>query len=431
MYRFALEDLKKWKNSSSRKPLIIQGARQVGKTWLMKEFGAQEYENTVYLNFDSDSRFASVFEEDLDPKRIVSSIELLTDQHVNPQKTLIIFDEVQENPKALTSLKYFCEQAPEYNIVCAGSLLGIALHEGTSFPVGKVDFLHLFPLTFREFLLALNEDKLSNLLAEQNWNAITLLRDQYISLLKQYYIIGGMPEVVNSFAQSNDYSTVNSIQTDILKAYEQDFSKHAPARVVPKIRDVWNSIPAQLAKENKKFLYGLVREGARAKEYETAILWLGDCGLLNKINRVTAIKQPLKAYIDPKAFKLFFIDIGLLCCMSGVSHHAILDGNSLFTEFKGALTEQFVCQQFLSKNISQIVYYSNEKNTCEVDFVISLNGEIVPIEVKAEKNLKAKSLKATHDKFNFNRAFRFSMADFKEEEWITNYPLYAVEEVKR
>ena len=238
-----------------------------------------------------------------------------------------------------------------------------------------------------------------------------------------------MPEVVNSFVLNNDYSTVNSIQTDILKAYEQDFSKHAPARVVPKIRDVWNSIPAQLAKENKKFLYGLVREGARAKEYETAILWLGDCGLLNKINRVTAIKHPLKAYIDPKAFKLFFVDIGLLCCMSGVSHHVILEGNSLFTEFKGALTEQFVWQQFLSKNISPIVYYSNEKNTCEVDFVISLNGEVVPIEVKAEKNLKAKSLKATHDKFNFNRAFRFSMADFKEEEWITNYPLYSVKNV--
>ena len=240
-----------------------------------------------------------------------------------------------------------------------------------------------------------------------------------------------MPEVVNSFAQNNDYSAASSIQTDILKAYEQDFSKHAPARVVPKIRQVWNSIPEQLAKENKKFIYGLVREGARAKEYETAILWLCDCGLLTKINRVTAIKQPLKAYIDPKAFKLFFVDVGLLCCMAGVSHHTILDGNALFTEFKGALTEQFVCQQLLSKNISPIVYYSNEKNTCEVDFVVSLDGGIVPVEVKAEKNLKAKSLKATRDKFNFNQAFRFSMADFRQDDWITNYPLYALEGIQQ
>lgn len=427
MYRFAIEDMKKWKSSPNRKPLIIQGARQVGKTWLMKEFGSQEYESTVYLNFDSDAKLARIFDDNLDPKRIISAIELITGEVIDHEKTLIVFDEVQEAPRALTSLKYFCEQAPEYNIVCAGSLLGIALHEGTSFPVGKVDFLHLFPMKFTEFLLALDEVKLCQLLEESDWGAIKLLKDRYISRLKEYYVIGGMPEVVRSFALSNNYDTAIEVQTNILNAYEQDFSKHAPARVVSKIREVWNSVPTQLAKENKKFVYGLVREGARAKEFETAILWLCDCGLLNKINRVSSIKQPLKSYVDLKAFKLFFIDVGLLSCASGVSRKAILEGSTLFTEFKGALTEQFVCQQLLAMGISNVTYYSNEKNTCEVDFVVSLDGAILPVEVKAETNLKAKSLKASHDRFGFEWALRFSMSDHKVEDWVTNCPLYAIE----
>ena len=426
MYRFAIEGLKKWKNSSHRKPLIIQGARQVGKTWLMKEFGAQEYENTVYLNFDSDKRLSSLFDENINPAKLVSSIEILSGQKIDPARTLVIFDEVQECPRALTSCKYFCEQAPEYNIVCAGSLLGVALHQGTSFPVGKVDFLKLFPLTFHEFILALGENDLYKHLQNKNWGAIKLLKSSYIALLKQYYLVGGMPEVVNSFAQNKSFASARLIQTSILQAYEQDFSKHAPARVVPKIREVWNSVASQLAKENKKFVYGLVREGARAKEYEAAILWLCDCGLLHKVNRINSIKQPLKAYVDNKAFKMFFIDVGLLSCISAVSQQAVLEGNKLFTEFKGALTEQYVCQQLFANGISGVTYYSNEKNTCEVDFVISLNGEIVPIEVKAETNLKAKSLKVTREKFNLSHAYRFSMNDFKEEQWVTNCPLYAI-----
>ena len=426
VYRFAIENLRKWKNDPNRKPLIIQGARQVGKTWLMKEFGTQEYENTVYLNFDSDWRLSSIFDDNLDPIKIVSSIEILFGKKIDPSRTLIIFDEVQEAPRALTACKYFCEQAPEYNIVCAGSLLGVALHQGTSFPVGKVNFLKLFPLTFDEFLLAMGEDNLHQHLKMKDWSAIKLLKTDYISLLKQYFLIGGMPEVVNSFASKRDFASSRLIQNNILEAYEQDFSKHAPARVVPKIREVWNSIVSQLGRENKKFVYGLVREGARAKEYEAAILWLCDCALLHKVNRVTSIKEPLGAYADQKAFKMFFIDVGLLSCLSGVSQQTILEGNKLFTEFKGALTEQYVCQQLIANGISDVKYYSNEKNTCEVDFVVSLSGEIVPIEVKAETNLKAKSLKITHDKFYLSKALRFSMSDFKEEDWVTNCPLYAL-----
>ena len=331
MHRFALENLKAWKKKPNRKPLIIQGARQVGKTWLMKEFGSQEYENTVYLNFDVDERLSALFEQNIDPAKIISSIELLMGEKIDAARTLIVFDEVQEVPRALTSLKYFCEQAPEYNIVCAGSLLGVALHEGTSFPVGKVEFLYLYPLTFAEFLLAAGEDSLCKLLQEQNWNLIKLVKDKCIHLLKTYYLVGGMPEVVKSFVAKKDLGVAREIQKDILSAYEQDISKHAPTRVVPKIREVLNSIPVQLCKENKKFIYGLIRAGARAKEFETAILWLCDCGILHKVNRVTSIKMPLKAYIDMKAFKLYFIDIGLLCCASGVEQSSILQGSALFT----------------------------------------------------------------------------------------------------
>ena len=427
MYRFALENLKQWKEKSKRKPLIIQGARQVGKTWLMKEFGKSEYQNSVYLNFDEDERLRALFDKNLDPNRIISSIELLTGQKIDANNTLVIFDEVQEVPRALTSLKYFCEEAPEYNIICAGSLLGIALHEGTSFPVGKVEFLYLYPLTFSEFLLASGEEALYKLIFKRDWDSIKLLSDKYTSLLKIYYLVGGMPEVVNSFIDNSDFEAAREIQNGILRAYEQDFSKHAPARVVPKIRDVLNCISSQLSKENKKFIYGLVREGARAKEFETAILWLSDCGLVHKVSRVSAIKIPLRAYLDFKAFKLFFVDVGLLSCISGVSYQAVLQGSDLFLEFKGALTEQYVCQQLLARGLSDVAYYSNEKSTCEIDFVISIDGNVVPVEVKAETNLKAKSLKSAHEKFGFERAYRFSMNDFKQEDWITNFPLYSIE----
>ena len=343
MYRIAIEKLYKWKNSKCRKPLIIEGARQVGKTWLMKEFGKQAYADTVYINFDSNSRMADLFSADLDTERLILGLELYAGRKINQDNTLLIFDEVQEVPRALASLKYFYENAPQYHIVCAGSLLGIALHQGTSFPVGKVDFLKLYPLSFSEFLMATGNERFAELLKKQDYEMITSFRQTYIDALKHYYFVGGMPESVQSFAESKDFNEVRAIQKRILAAYEQDFSKHAPNEIVPRIRMLWNSIPSQLARENKKFIYGLVREGGRAREYETAIMWLSDCGLVHKVSRVNAAGVPLKAYEDLKAFKLFIVDVGLLGCMTGLRQRTLLDGDDLFVEFKGALTEQYVC----------------------------------------------------------------------------------------
>lgn len=345
MYRIVIEKLLKWKESKRRKPLIIEGARQVGKTWLMKEFGNLYYDNTVYINFDSNSRMADLFDSDLDTDRLIMGLELYTGKKFVPDNTLLIFDEVQEVPRAISSLKYFYENAPEYHIVCAGSMLGIALHEGTSFPVGKVDFLKLYPLSFRKFLMATGKGTLADLLDKQDYQMITSFKQTYIDALKNYYYVGGMPEVVQSFSENKDLNEDRDKQNRILAAYEQDFSKHAPNEIVPRIRMLWNSIPSQLAKENKKFLYGLVREGARAKEYETAIMWLSDCGLVNKVSRVNTAGVPLKAYEDLKGFKLFVLDVGLLGCMAGLRQRTLLDGNDLFIEFNGALTEQYVCQQ--------------------------------------------------------------------------------------
>ena len=325
MYRIAIEKLYKWKNSKRRKPLIIEGARQVGKTWLMKEFGKQAYADTVYINFDSNSRMADLFSADLDTDRLIMGLELYAGRKINPENTLLIFDEVQEVPRALASLKYFYENAPQYHIVCAGSLLGIALHQGTSFPVGKVDFLKLYPLSFSEFLMATGNERFAELLKNQDYEMITSFKQTYIDALKHYYFVGGMPEAVQSFAESKDFNEVRAIQKRILAAYEQDFSKHAPNEIVPKIRMLWNSIPSQLARENKKFIYGLVREGGRAREYETAIMWLSDCGLVHKVSRVNAAGIPLKAYEDLKAFKLFIVDVGLLGCMTGLRQRTLLD----------------------------------------------------------------------------------------------------------
>ena len=311
MYRSAIEKLKKWKVSYFRKPLIIEGARQVGKTWLMKEFGKECYKKTVYINFDSNKQMNDLFSSDLNIERIVMGLEIYSDTTITPDDTLIIFDEVQEVPAALSSLKYFYENAPQYHIICAGSLLGIALHEGTSFPVGKVDFLKLYPLSFDEFLLGIGYEKLYNLLNSGDYALINSFSEQFIYLLKQYYFIGGMPEVVLRFSHNKDFNEGREVQKRILEAYEQDFSKHAPSDIVPKIRMVWNSIPSQLAKENKKFIYGLVREGGRAKKFETAIMWLCDCGLVHKVSRITTPNLPLKAYEHLKAFKLFLLDVGL------------------------------------------------------------------------------------------------------------------------
>ena len=429
MYRIAIEKLLKWKQSKRRKPLIIEGARQVGKTWLMKEFGRQEYKDTIYINFDSNSRMAELFASDLDTERLIMGLEIYVGRKINPDNSLLIFDEVQEVPRALASLKYFYENAPEYHIVCAGSLLGIALHQGTSFPVGKVDFLKLYPLSFKEFLMANDKERFAELLDRQDFQMITSFKQIYIDALKQYYFVGGMPEAVQSFSENKDFNEVREIQKRILFAYEQDFSKHAPNEIVPRLRMLWNSIPAQLAKENKKFIYGLVREGARAKEYESAIMWLCDCGLVHKVSRVNAAGIPLRAYEDLKAFKLFVLDVGLLGCMAGLRQHTLLDGNDLFVEFKGALTEQYVCQQLKNIEDLDIYYYTNDRGSCEVDFVVDTGEKIVPVEVKAEVNLKAKSLKTYREKFLPEISVRTSMADFKKEEWLVNLPLYAVDQI--
>lgn len=431
MYRTAFEKLCKWKERKNRKPLIIEGARQVGKTWLMKEFGKQAYEDTVYINFDSNSKMAELFSTDLNTERLIMGIEIYIGRKINPENTLLIFDEIQEVPRALSALKYFYEDAPQYNIVCAGSLLGIALHEGTSFPVGKVDFLSLYPLSFREFLMAVMGENYVELLDKGDYDMMKAFRQTYIDALKQYYFVGGMPEAVQSFVQNKDFKEVRDIQKRILLAYEQDFSKHAPIEIVPKIRMLWNSIPSQLAKENKKFIYGLVREGGRAKEYETAIMWLGDCGLVHKVGRVNAAGVPLKAYEDLKAFKLFIVDIGLLGCMVGLHQSVLLDGNKLFVEFKGALTEQYVCQQLVTLEDLNIYYYTNDRGSCEVDFVVDTGERIIPIEVKAETNLRAKSLRTYCERFSPDLAVRTSMSDYKKEEWLVNLPLYAVEEIVR
>ena len=431
MYRAAIEKLYQWKASKRRKPLIIEGARQVGKTWLMKEFGSRAYADTVYINFDSNSRMAELFASDLNTDRLIMGIELYAGKKIDADNTLLLFDEVQEVPRALTSLKYFYEDAPQYHIICAGSLLGIALHGGTSFPVGKVDFLSLYPLSFQEFLAATAGERFVQLLDSQDYSMITPFKQTYIGALKQYYFIGGMPEVVQSFVEEKDFNEVRRIQKRILAAYEQDFSKHAPIDIVPKIRMVWNSIPSQLAKENKKFIYGLVREGGRVKDYEAAIMWLCDCGLVHKVSRVNAAGVPLKAYEDLKAFKLFIVDVGLLGCMTGLRQRTLLDGNDLFSEFKGALTEQYVCQQLQTIDDLGIYYYTNDRGSCEVDFVLDTGEQVVPVEVKAEVNLKAKSLKTYREKFAPAISVRTSMADYRKEEWLVNLPLYAVEEIDK
>ena len=431
MYRTAIEKLFKWKESKNRKPLVIEGARQVGKTWLMNEFGKQAYKDVFYINFDSNSIMKDLFSIDLNIERIIMGLELYVGRKIDPSNSLLIFDEIQEVPRALSSLKYFYENAPQYHIVCAGSLLGIALHENTSFPVGKVDFLKLYPLSFKEFLISTHNKQYTDLLEAGDFKTITIFKQVYIDALKQYYYVGGMPEVVQNFIDNKDFNEVRNIQKQILFAYEQDFSKHAPLEVVPKIRMIWNNIPSQLAKENKKFIYGLLKEGARAKDYEVAIMWLVDCGLIHKVTRINGAGVPLCAYEDLKAFKLFMLDIGLLGCMAGLNQKTLLEGNNLFIEFKGALSEQYVCQQLKTIENLDIHYYTNDRGNCEVDFVADLKNNIIPIEVKAETNLKAKSLKTYCDKYKPKAAIRNSMADYKKEEWLINLPLYAIETIDK
>ena len=431
MYRNAMNDLYKWKAKKDKKPLIIRGTRQVGKTWLMREFGRIAFDDMVYINFDNNSQMKELFSLDMRIERIITGLELYVGHKIEPLNTLLVFDEVQEVPQALAALKYFNENAPEYQIVCAGSLLGVALHGGTSFPVGKVEFLDLYPLSFTEFMRAMGRELFVELLEKQDFVMATTFKQEFIDLLKHYYYVGGMPEVVRNFAADKDFGEVREIQQRILDSYEQDFSKHAPNEIVPRIRMLWNSIPAQLTKENKKFVYGIIKDGSRAKDYELALMWLSDCGLVHKVHRVTAPHIPLKAYEDLKAFKLFVLDVGLLSCMVRLNQKVLLSGNELFIEFKGALTEQYVLQQLKTLKNLAAYYWTNDRGSAEIDFLVDNGIDVMPIEVKAETNLKAKSLKTYCEKFKPNKAIRTSMSDYRQEEWLLNLPLWAVETLNK
>ncbi|MDZ7934939.1 MAG: ATP-binding protein [Emticicia sp.] len=424
MKRLLLNELVAWKNASNRKPLILQGARQVGKTWLMREFGRQEFEQIVYLNFESSSRLKSLFTTDFDIKRILASIEIESDISIKPASTLLIFDEIQEAEKGLTALKYFYENAPQYYIIAAGSLLGVSIQKNNAFPVGKVDFMKLHPMSFVEFMENIGEQKLLEQLQNHNWQVISTFHTKLIEILQLYYFIGGMPEAVLSYIENKNLAAVREIQKKIIFGYENDFAKYAPNEILPKIKLVWNALLGQLSKENRKFIYGQIKKGARANDFETAINWLTEAGLLLKVCRIEKPTLPLSAYSDYDAFKLFMLDIGILNATADLDKKILLEKNNILSEFKGALTEQFVCQQL--KIQTQVFYWTASNATAEIDFIIQHQSEAIPIEVKAEENLKSKSLKVFVEKFQNTNAIRTSMSQYRKENWLTNIPLYAI-----
>lgn len=426
MQRHILTQLQNWYAKPNRKPLVIQGARQVGKTWLMKHFGEQHFAKVAYINFDNNERMKALFEGDFDIQRLLLGLQIESGVDTSADDTLLIFDEIQEVPKALSSLKYFYENMPKLSIMSAGSLLGIVIHQGLSFPVGKVEFLALYPMDFIEFLWAMGDDKLVALLQSQDWGLITAMKSKYIERLRQYYFIGGMPEAVKTFVDSQDFKAVRQVQQNLLLAYEYDFSKHIhDNNTLAKVRAIWQSLPEQLAKENKKFVATQAQSGARLKDFESAIHWLVASGLVHQIFRITKPNLPLGGYQD-KVFKLYFIDVGLLTAKTGLDASVLLEGNRLFTEFKGALTEQYVLQQLLVNGLEPVFYWGLERALAEVDFVVQQGNDIVPIEVKAEENLKSKSLRSYYDKFNPEKVIRTSMSDYREQDWLINLPLYAL-----
>ena len=427
MIRSSLESLLKWKNSTYRKPLILRGARQTGKTWLLKEFGRTAFNKMVYVNFEETPALQNLFLADFDITRIVTTISIFTNTPIEAKDTLLVFDEIQSAEKGLTSLKYFCENAPEYYLIAAGSLLGMGLHSNLSFPVGKVNFLDLRPMSFSEFLSALGEESLAGAIIKQDWGILPIFHAKLNEYLRYYFFTGGMPEVVKIFAETRNWELVRQTQNQILHSYEGDFSKHAPVEIVPRIRMVWQSIPAQLAKENKKFIFGVIREGARAKDFELAIQWLIDGGLILKSNRVSKPGMPLIAFQDLSVYKLFLHDVGLLGAMAGLNVRTLIEGDKVFTEFKGALAEQFVMQQLRLKSESYIGYWTNERSTAEVDFVVQEEGEIIPIEVKSGVNTKSKSFRQFCDKYQPSKAVRATLLPYKKEDWMTNIPLYGIQ----
>ena len=426
MQRFIMEKLIDWKNDKNRKPLILKGARQVGKTYILQEFGANYYENTAYFNFDHDEGLAELFLNTKDPKRIVEQLSLAAGKKINPHTTLIIFDEIQECPNALNSLKYFCEEASEYHVACAGSLLGIRLSK-TSFPVGKVDFLNLYPMTFSEFLIADGSENLVVVMKQMKEirKIPKLFEEQLIEKLKVYYIVGGMPEAVFSWVNDKDIEKVNKIQKNILDSYESDFSKHTDASEANKISLIWNGVPSQLAKENKKFVYQVVKDGARAREYESALNWLNDANLISKCYLVRKCAFPLKAYNDLSAFKIYMNDVGLLRRMSNLDSKIILEGNKLFEEFKGSFTENYVANMLTYVLGEAPNYYTFDRN--EIDFVIQKNNKIIPIEVKSDKSTNHNSLTKYNMKNDNEISFRFSLNNLSKDGKIINVPLYFIE----
>lgn len=427
MFRKIIGDLKAWKDKKGRLPLILKGARQVGKTWILNEFGRTCFDDVLYINFENAANLEELFDGVIEPQRIIDILGALHGKKIIPEKTLLIFDEIQEIPRALTALKYFAENAPEYPICCAGSLLGVALHKGTSFPVGKVDFLTLQPLTFEEFLLANGDDKICEYISKSSIQSLPqAFADKLYDSLKLYFIIGGMPSPVQIWIDERDFNKVEEKQLAILDTYMQDFSKHAPSAIVPKLRYLWNSIPSQLSKENKKFIYGLVREGARAREYEDALLWLLDSGLIRRVGRITKGALPLKSYEDLKSFKIYHLDIGLLRVMSELSPHTIIESKRVFEEFKGALSEQFVLQELSSFVGIRSIYYWTSDATAEVDFVFSDGKKVIPVEVKASDNLQAQSLKIYRSKYNTPLAVRTSLANLRYDNGLLNVPMYVL-----
>ena len=425
MKRNAIKELYEWKENNGRKPLVILGARQVGKTWLMKEFGKEAYKKCAYVNFEDNDDLRGLFEHDFDIQRIIANLQWTTGVTID-EDTLIILDEIQETPRGITALKYFQEKAPQYHVIAAGSLLGIAMHKNDSFPVGKVDFMHLYPLSFYEFLNAIGEKKMVDLLQAKDWTMLTMVRAKFEERLRQYYFVGGMPAAVLAFVNDGDLNKVRTIQKSIIEAYERDFSKHAPAIEVPRIRMVWHSIPSQLSKENRKFIYGMIKEGARAKDFELAIEWLKDAGLIYKVNRCKKAQLPFAAYEDFSAFKMFLSDIGLMGAMSNIPVQSLLNGNMLFSDFKGALTEQFVLQQMKTNQSLSIYYWSADNSRGEIDFLVQQEEKVIPIEVKAEENLQAKSLRMFVERNPGLKGCRFSMSPYREQDWLVNYPLYSV-----
>lgn len=426
MDRRILNELDRWKANPNRKPLLLFGARQVGKTWAMSEFGRTRYARTIRYDLASDSHARRLFAADLDGRRIIDDIAIREGSHVDPEHTLIIFDEVQEVPRAITALKYLCEDAREYHVIAAGSYLGITHHEGSSFPVGKVDTLTLHPMTFEEFLLALGDDLLVESLAKGELARLgEIAADRLEERLRQYLIVGGMPEAVQAFANTLDCQQVRDLQNALLAAYDGDFSKHAPLRIVERMRLVWGSVVSQLARENRKFLYGAARPGARAKDFEESVQWLRDYGVVNKVSRVRSLRHPLRAYEDISAFKLYALDVGLLAALGELPPQAVLEGSRLFTEFKGALTEQYVAQELIAAG-KPPVYWSAERATAEVDFAVSCGTQVVPIEVKAAENLRSKSLRVACEKYGLSLAVRTSLSHYRDDGWLVNIPLWAI-----